>query len=223
MALQAVRAASLLALLGPACGLRVEWAKGCSCLNWKEVYDSGLAKCGDGMELSLADNDFEKDKDMCRDLPGVPGSAFYANQDHEYCMAMEKTTGPKKMRQGSWCYVSGGCHDIGQGSRASDKLKWRPCTRQDRKIEQLAPSELFELAQKNNKSNMDFALMAYDWAEVRGFFPKPITLQQRLQQAALGLNRTVLTKPSSEHIMKWKDEIWEVHHSKAVCVEGCPI
>mmetsp|Transcript_27565 Transcript_27565/g.62743 ORF Transcript_27565/g.62743 Transcript_27565/m.62743 type:complete len:243 (-) Transcript_27565:111-839(-) len=239
-----VKAAAFASLLSGAVALRrhqevqhEEYVvdKSCACKNWQEVYDTGLAKCGDGMELQSVWNDASKDEEfLCRDQPGAVNSSFFAKQDHEYCinaeMALRPNTKVLSQKGYAWCYVSPSCHELGVGKKVNSGISWKACTTKETSLSSLEPGDLFDLAQKLGKNNIMFARMAYTWAQVRGLFPKPDTVESKIQELmqkvtskSLGLNKTVLKKDTTEHLLKYEGQIWEVYPTRAVCVEGCPI
>eukprot|EP00408_Alexandrium_pacificum_P020939 CAMPEP_0171206800 /NCGR_PEP_ID=MMETSP0790-20130122/27247_1 /TAXON_ID=2925 /ORGANISM="Alexandrium catenella, Strain OF101" /LENGTH=301 /DNA_ID=CAMNT_0011672351 /DNA_START=71 /DNA_END=974 /DNA_ORIENTATION=- len=238
---RAGRMAAVASLLSAAAALRRREEQGyspsCACLNWKEVYAGGLATCGDGMELHSVGNDAQKDEEgLCRDLPGINTSSFFATQDHELCINADMTKSPERKRADySWCYVSKSCHELGRGKMtASKQLKWRTCSSsKDRALSALAPDELFEMSRRQGSSNLVIAKMAYAFAQVKGLIelPEPFDpIHNWLQAAArehLGMspvpsNKTVLRKSTMEHILKYNEQVWEVYPNRAVCVEAAP-
>lgn len=199
----------------------------CHCMNWRSVYENGLAKCGDGAELISTGRNLPADQDFCNDAPGAPnGTAFYLNQDHEYCISFEKVKGPNKLVDGAWCYVSAACDQINGGSLANKKLKWKKCYHnQDAFLSEVEPKELFRLAQNSGKSNNIMALMAYSWGEVKGMFPKqPTNMKEMVAQLLESKsNKTALSRKRATHTITWKGQVWDVTPTRAVCVEGCPV
>mmetsp|Transcript_62163 Transcript_62163/g.144625 ORF Transcript_62163/g.144625 Transcript_62163/m.144625 type:complete len:239 (-) Transcript_62163:121-837(-) len=198
----------------------------CTCLNWQDVFESGLAQCGDGAELISTGRNLPADTQFCNSAPNSTETGFYMNQPHEMCINFEKVNGPKKLMEGSWCYVSASCSELRGGSKLTEKVNWKLCSGKDPQLSQLSPAELFALAQKAGKSHIDMALMSYSWKEVRGLFPKPPSLKEIVEQVAgemgwMSPNKTALTRKQPEQTITWKGETWEVHPTKAVCVEGC--
>mmetsp|Transcript_86793 Transcript_86793/g.201963 ORF Transcript_86793/g.201963 Transcript_86793/m.201963 type:complete len:237 (+) Transcript_86793:96-806(+) len=196
----------------------------CACLNWQDVFESGLAQCGDGGELISTGRNLPADKEFCN---SQTGSAFYLNQNHEMCINFEKVSGPRKVIDGSWCYVAASCSELRGGSKLTDKVNWKICSGKDPQLSKLPPAKLFEIGHNSGKSLTMMALMAYTWNEVKGLLPRPPTAKEVVQLVAgeVGLipvpNKTALTRKQPENTITWKGQTWEVHPTKALCVEGC--
>mmetsp|Transcript_2776 Transcript_2776/g.6490 ORF Transcript_2776/g.6490 Transcript_2776/m.6490 type:complete len:248 (-) Transcript_2776:98-841(-) len=201
----------------------------CACLNWQDVFESGLAQCGDGGELISQGRNLPADTEFCNAPPNSSLTGFYLNQPHEMCINFEKVSGPRKFLEGSWCYVSAACSDLRGGAKLTDKVNWKVCSGKDAKLSDLSPAQLFDLARQNGKSHTVMALMSYTWNEVKGLFPKPPSAKDVAERVAadLGLARVpdkeALTHKPAGHTISWKGQTWEVYPTSAVCVEGCEV
>jgi len=143
----------------------------CMCLNWKEEYKWGRVKCGMGAEhfsyswttntrKGLANNTAELDQEFCKGP-----KPFFLEQDHNYCVRVSRLEGPGG-DGGYWCYVSGQCKAnrtmpvYGNSTRRAKRCKsYFPI--EDKRLLDLQPSELFELARIKGISYHEIALMAY--------------------------------------------------------------
>lgn len=201
----------------------------CNCLNWKKVYEEGLARCGEGAEghTMIADNVGKKG--ICENYPGINNSAFYLNQAHEYCLSMELVSKPVKTHYGFWCYVQGGCRQLGAGHAVNKDLAWKTCTKSDQQLGDLKPQELFSLAKKSGVNHTQIALAAYTWEELKGMFPPQQSARDILLNFAESkgwkrpdyMKKTPLARPKLIQTVTMGGQTWEVTSNKAVCVEGC--
>lgn len=200
----------------------------CSCLNWMHVYRSGLARCGEGLELtslqrkSAKAHSYLSDGRSCNSHSVKPESAckssspaFYPMQDHYYCL---KTHSENQTASGAghidWCYVSAQCKDLRGGSRVNDDVSWKSCHRgAEAALGDLPPTELFALAYRINtryecewsKTGQMYPLMAYPWGDPR----------EHLHNASVedaGKFNTLA--------VHWGSQLWEVQ-DEPVCVHGC--
>mmetsp|Transcript_6120 Transcript_6120/g.18173 ORF Transcript_6120/g.18173 Transcript_6120/m.18173 type:complete len:264 (+) Transcript_6120:64-855(+) len=200
----------------------------CACMNWRHVYESGLAQCGDGGETVLLPNrQLFRDREFCRDQNGRIDGAFYPNQDHELCINFEKAHAPHKKYPGSWCYVAATCNKLNLGTRLSNKINFKTCLNdRDGLLSQLPPSKLFRMAKEHNLNHTLVALMAYSWPEVEGIFPRKPSVREVIELMADKSLRgtgakTMLSRKAATQTISVQGQTWEVKASMAVCVEGC--
>lgn len=150
----------------------------CKCLNWKEVFNSGKAKCGMGMEhfrqedMNLAHRRLISNKwndGLCDMLYSSLNSTSCANAN-------------MGEREGQWCYVKSGCGKLNQGWRipGNDK-KWsmsvKLCTEgQDTMLKDMMPPQMKLFATKNQVDVGMLMKMAYPtvvghkWDDVKKFW-----------------------------------------------------
>mmetsp|Transcript_101268 Transcript_101268/g.287144 ORF Transcript_101268/g.287144 Transcript_101268/m.287144 type:complete len:253 (-) Transcript_101268:106-864(-) len=113
----------------------------CKCKNWKEVYDSKLAACGDGLEIMTTPGD------------GVPVmyrtteatktivcQRFYQKLNLDMCV--NRNVGKD---EGTWCYVDKTCNRL-HGGQQLGNLSWKMCGRGDASLRDQTPDKLFNLA-----------------------------------------------------------------------------
>jgi len=98
----------------------------CKCLNWREVYASGRARCGEGAELfavhqriDMTPKELHELYESARIVPVCDD--FFRRLDNNLCanIAHSPPTGTD-WHAGTWCYVSSECRDLGGGRRLGE-------------------------------------------------------------------------------------------------------
>jgi len=131
----------------------------CECLNWKEVYDSGKAKCGDAVEFyvnnvgtakkleDFATWDYRSENDkICKYM--------YTQLDSTRCNGLQPDHA-----SGNWCYVSSACSALHGGQTVNDQVSWKQCQKgEDADFEDMEPRELFKMS----ASPAVWAMYAYE-------------------------------------------------------------
>eukprot|EP00416_Gambierdiscus_australes_P037356 CAMPEP_0171101216 /NCGR_PEP_ID=MMETSP0766_2-20121228/54287_1 /TAXON_ID=439317 /ORGANISM="Gambierdiscus australes, Strain CAWD 149" /LENGTH=285 /DNA_ID=CAMNT_0011561201 /DNA_START=43 /DNA_END=897 /DNA_ORIENTATION=+ len=98
----------------------------CECLNWRQVYSSQMAVCGEAVELfatmgrmAMMPSEIEELYEWNRVVPVCDD--FYKQLDTNLCANIGHY--PPTETQwfaGTWCYVSNECQDISGGRRLAD-------------------------------------------------------------------------------------------------------
>jgi len=218
----------------------------CKCLNWKETYDSGKAKCGDALEFFVNFVEWGTSKigdwkswdyrtqgwepieydEMCKYL--------YPQLDSTRCNGL---SGDKS--KGNWCYVSSACSTLHGGEAVNSNVSWKHCQKgEDPDFEDVPPQELF----KQGASPAVWAMYAYSSPGMLGgggtpggakeMFFSDITPDQMAKFVTSG--KPVFFMDSGGHTaghVIYGQEIWRIGHaedgggdwatSRAVCEKGC--
>lgn len=148
-------------------GIRTADYDPCSCINWRDAYNSGLVKCGSGLEytytfaheqgsvseymhfmktmqiVDLADQYLSAD--YCE--------AFFTKLDDTVCVRNAMDRAPGMWYDKSWCYVSQSCS---MDAPAATKIetygvKIKMCEKgKDRFLGDMSPPELVAFGKKRN-------------------------------------------------------------------------
>lgn len=172
----------------------------CECLPWNKVYKYGGVKCGSGFEFfgyahgSGAHREpgvdgMYNDQELCRDIPGHPGTTTFLWQHHNYCVKKDV----KGSYEEAWCYVSAECNKLQGGAKvvgdAGDLFAYKEClATDDGLLSDRSPKELARLAQQDPsvpKYAWKFiANLAYSHLEGRLKESDPLGFELKLKQAA---------------------------------------
>jgi len=169
----------------------------CQCLRWDQVYKAGGVKCGKGLEYYTyfggvlrrqpGPDGTYGDSELCKDVPGHPGTAVFLWQTHNYCV--------KKDVRGSyeeaWCYVSSKCPDLNGGQElegdAGKLFAYKECTRDDGLLSDQSPKQLAKLAVADinvPKFGWKFIVnLAYSHIDGRMQENDPLGFELKLKQA----------------------------------------
>lgn len=97
----------------------------CMCLNWKQTYVSGRARCGQGLEFSTPMATLGLSQEQ---LPFVEQhkvcAEFFAVQDHQMCIHVDAGPAAHESDAESWCYVPASC----DGLVNSGSVRLKMCT-----------------------------------------------------------------------------------------------
>lgn len=140
----------------------------CTCMNWKQAYESDGADCGEANEY-IVTHGYNGTKKM---VPRVVAhmmfghdycDRFFTRQDHNYCMKSGVDLAYRSQIQhfekynaslGSfggkeWCWISPGCVDMNGGTDVSS-LAWKVCKDSDKHLGDLKPEQLAQMALKQD-------------------------------------------------------------------------
>lgn len=205
----------------------------CACLNFAEVYRTGMAKCGDGMELNdpeLYETDKNavplpprlKDGDYCQDWnppfsKKPPGSCFFPKQDHTMCVKTLKAKGPEpKPIPDTWCYVKASCQSLNGGRHVNSLTSLKICGDSDPKLGDLPPAQLFAMVKAYGTDEQTTALLAYPW---RG--PKELKGEMYFSDiTGPGTYVGASKKFDTFKVIGGNQTVWEIH-DEAICVAHC--
>jgi len=172
-----------LGLLGLGEGLRRPHAEGsCACLNWKEVYESKKASCGDALEhftYTRAVGEHVTTWHFCE------GASAYDKQDDRFCTKVAQGSSlpdePASFADAAWCYVPSECADLNGGAAVNQNVSWKVCRAgQDSFLADLHPASLLGLARRNGQDIGLLTQMAYrvlkqvTFGEARELFRAPL-------------------------------------------------
>eukprot|EP00416_Gambierdiscus_australes_P045621 CAMPEP_0171097496 /NCGR_PEP_ID=MMETSP0766_2-20121228/47579_1 /TAXON_ID=439317 /ORGANISM="Gambierdiscus australes, Strain CAWD 149" /LENGTH=255 /DNA_ID=CAMNT_0011556701 /DNA_START=59 /DNA_END=823 /DNA_ORIENTATION=- len=181
----------------------------CQCLNFKHTYDSGLAWCGEALDV-------EKVEWGCdwfaagfagplkKGIVGVGKNTLKMN--HSYCINHDWS---REMKQeGSWCYVSSSCQQLNGGKPVNQRVSWRKCVEGiDVRLADLPPAQLFALAHKHGVDPQNMVNLAYPWvgpSKGQGDLERlPLPFLQRTHKPVLGTS----SKPDTD-IVRYENEVW---------------
>jgi len=159
---RAAGALTTAAALAPLCGALglPPREEACSCLNWKETYESGAAACtqarprpgpNDGMLLGMNDSQVIG-VELCDSL-----LSFF---DDNSCLNVNGgSSGP--LHSDQWCYVSQQCHSGVATAGASSVMLKRCAVGQDALLREKSPEDLFSFAKVRGLSLALFMKVAY--------------------------------------------------------------
>lgn len=174
--------------------------KSCECLPWHKVYKYGGVKCGSGYEFysysSGAGAHREPgpdgsygDAELCKDIPGHPGTATFMWQKHNYCVKKDV----KGSYEEAWCYVSSECKTLQGGAKvegeAGAHFAYKEClASDDGLLSDRTPKELAKLAQTDTTIPKYawklIANLAYSHLEGRLKETDPLGFELKLKQSA---------------------------------------
>jgi len=155
----------------------------CACLNWKEVYESRKASCGDALEH------FTYTRQVGEHMTTwhfCEGASAYDKQDDRFCTKVSQGSAlpdePASLAEAAWCYVSSGCADLNGGAAVNQNVSWKVCRAgRDSFLADLHPASLTGLARRNGQENIGLlAQMAYrvlkqvTFGEARQAFRAPL-------------------------------------------------
>jgi len=193
----------------------------CQCLNFKRTYDSGLAKCGEALNV-------EKVEWGCdwfaagfagpgkKGMVGVGRNTLKMN--HSYCINHDWA---REMKQeGTWCYVSAKCQELNGGKAVNKHVSWKKCTEGvDARLADLPPAQLFSLAREQHVDPQNIVNLAYPWvgpAKGEGDLGRvPLPFLQKTHRAVVGTS----LKPDT-NVVRYEGQVWHVG-DRAECVYGC--
>lgn len=174
----------------------------CACLNWKEVYKSDMAMCGESLEYYVAGwslgykrrevvNAFAfagNEAQMCGD--------FYKKLDSDRCVNVGPfARGTSEWWGGSWCYVSNECNDLYGGRRLSEttsdwkdwlvsfvndarlskisEVSWKLCRPgKDPRLRDMEVEELLTLCERQGLSLRSCVKAAYSGSWTHFYWPQ---------------------------------------------------
>lgn len=102
----------------------------CQCLNWKEVYASGKAVCGEALEFwSIFGGRTNMSLEEAVFMERVIGwthyeicTGFLERMDNNYCVNIANHQYETlEWHAGQWCYVSRDCNELNGGHKVPDK------------------------------------------------------------------------------------------------------
>jgi len=168
-----------LASLRACTSLPLRQPEACACLKWREVYSSGMARCGEGLEQYT----YSKAVGITNmsNYHWCDGVALYPRQSDGYCTKVWQASvlppSPASFADGTWCYVSATCADLHGGGGINSQVSWKSCLRgSDKLLADLRPPELIAYSQANGIDLGLLVQMAYPvlkgrvWRDVREFW-----------------------------------------------------
>lgn len=104
--------------------------RSCECQNWKDLYASGRAQCGEAHELAFPTR--MSGLSVQQVLPFVQldfCTNFFEKLDNNVCVPIDAGLEISARWFGkSWCFVSPECSDLNGGGRAPSGLNWKACS-----------------------------------------------------------------------------------------------
>lgn len=103
----------------------------CKCLEWKEVYASGRAVCGEGAEFYMIDGLTNYPLEWTMEVSNIYGqklynalcSSFFTKLPATHCVNMNiYSLGAQGREAATWCYVSSECKKLNGGAVVADKV-----------------------------------------------------------------------------------------------------
>mmetsp|Transcript_29565 Transcript_29565/g.79851 ORF Transcript_29565/g.79851 Transcript_29565/m.79851 type:complete len:298 (-) Transcript_29565:101-994(-) len=151
----------------------------CTCKAWEGVYSSGMAECGQGMEVVTTISMGQAKEEA---LKHDKGCYVYPKLKANFCMKAQQGAHLYGKQDGkydfTWCYVSHACKKLGGGMKVNNRVSWKTCVEgEDTRYGDLPPAKLLAHAEaaglKEDPSVM--ALMSYPyihatWLQVQSFF-----------------------------------------------------
>mmetsp|Transcript_51908 Transcript_51908/g.161052 ORF Transcript_51908/g.161052 Transcript_51908/m.161052 type:complete len:257 (-) Transcript_51908:39-809(-) len=154
-------------------------ADACECVNWRQAYQGGGAKCGDGHEFYVATSSGVP-RFMARVMLGIEFcEGFYKRINDNFCVNLDHDNKPGMWYGGQWCYVSGQCASASP-SNGTGSLRVKLCKEgQDKQLRDKSPEEAIEWAKANDFETGLLLKMAYPvekevkWPAVKDAFLSP--------------------------------------------------
>jgi len=171
-------------------------AADCSCLNWKQAYQSSKTTCGVSNEYYfLTEEHALEDSAKLEHLNKYSGQEFCHNffetLDNDYCVNVNIGKD-----HGQWCYVSTAC---AQGAKVpTASVSWKQCNAQDTRLREYTPEELSIFALDNDLELGLLHKLSYPvykghvWKDVEAFWGwgsesvslMPASLRREMQEIA---------------------------------------
>lgn len=155
MARSLAAAAALLPLAGAVLLQQAPASDPCACVNWKQAYRSGGARCGDGHELYAGTSSGQARWKASMVLGLAYCMNFYEVLDDDFCVNVDQGNEPDAWYGRQWCYTSGECASASRAN-GTGSLRVKLCTEgKDELLRDRTPGTLFAMAEEG----LDVALL----------------------------------------------------------------
>jgi hypothetical protein len=205
----------------------------CKCRSFHQVYKSGDAKCGQGLEDGEVgqSNCGANQDEFCGDSYCILSSghkvAWWLFQNHSRCvMSGPQGAGTSEDRMRTWCYVSPECQELNGGKIVTERVSAKFCTEADPKLGDLSPAELFTLSPWELSLTADFA---YDYEggdhDTEPDYDRVVEPSGHYKSGCKRGKATRLTDGGEQAVnvvCKQGQEKWFINDGIAECVRGCP-
>uniref|UniRef100_A0A6T1N416 Uncharacterized protein n=1 Tax=Alexandrium monilatum TaxID=311494 RepID=A0A6T1N416_9DINO len=142
-------------------GIYIGQEDACTCMNWKETYDSGLVNCGRSLEFFLVTK---------RGVSGVKAAhmigdefcgKFFSRIKTNFCVNTDfnhKPRGFPGMAAKQWCYVSSDCENLHGGwALPGLSVSVKACNSSDSMLRNMSPEQLDAI---RGNQDLDLGLLA---------------------------------------------------------------